>query len=179
VAKQVRWENLHDFVDARGLALSRTAFLLTGNISDAEDLLQDTYVQMVRRWRNIDHSNPEPYVRRILYSRFVDSYRHARLRPWLRSHEEPQDEPDSASVGHDDVVVDRLTLLDALRSLAPRQRALLVMRFYEDLTEVQTAEALSISQSTVKSETRVALRRLGELAPEAVAAFSPGREVGL
>jgi RNA polymerase sigma factor (sigma-70 family) len=64
---------------------------------------------------------------------------------------------------------DRLTLIDALARLTPRQRAVLVLRFYEDLTESQAAAALGISVNTVKSQTRVALQRLRELAPDALA----------
>ena len=63
----------------------------------------------------------------------------------------------------------RLTVKDALLRLTPRQRAVLVLRYYEDLTEAQTAEALKVSPNTVKSQTRLALRRLSELAPELVA----------
>jgi RNA polymerase sigma factor (sigma-70 family) len=69
--------------------------------------------------------------------------------------------------------VDRLTLGDALLRLTPRQRAVLVLRFFEDLTEAQSADALGVSTSTVKSQTRVALQRLRDLAPDAVASFEP------
>ena len=70
---------LREFVSARGAALSRAAYLLTGDRHDAEDLVQETYVVMVRQWRRIDSSNPEPYVRRIMYTRFVDGWRRRRL----------------------------------------------------------------------------------------------------
>jgi RNA polymerase sigma factor (sigma-70 family) len=69
--------------------------------------------------------------------------------------------------------VDRITLGDALLRLTPRQRAVLVLRFFEDLTEAQAADALGVSTSTVKSQTRVALQRLRDLAPGAVASFEP------
>ena len=67
--------------------------------------------------------------------------------------------------------MDRLTLREALLRLTPRQRAVLVLRFFEDLTEVQAADVLGVSTSTVKSQTRVALQRLRDLAPGAVASF--------
>src|SRR5262249_17184205 len=73
-----RDDALKEFVAARGAALSRAAFLLTGNREAAEDLVQETYMVMVRRWRRIDSVDPEPYVRRILYSRFVDGWRRRR-----------------------------------------------------------------------------------------------------
>lgn len=157
---------LRDFVAARGPALSRAAFLLTGNHQAAEDLVQDTYVVMVQRWKKASTVDPEAYVRRILYSRFIDNWRRHRLveLPWAT----PPDAPGPDAVA---VMADRLTLQSALDQLTPRQRAVLVLRFYEDLTERQTADVLEISPNTVKSQTRVALQRLRDLAPEAVAAF--------
>jgi RNA polymerase sigma-70 factor (sigma-E family) len=157
---------LREFVSARGAALSRAAYLLTGDHQAAEDLVQDTYVVMVRRWQKAGAVDPEAYVRRILYSRFVDSWRRRRLveLPWASP-------PDAAGGDEAGTATDRLTLQGALSRLTPRQRAVLVLRFYEDLTEVQAAAALGISVSTVKSQTRVALQRLRELAPGAVASF--------
>lgn len=163
---------LREFVSARGAALSRAAFLLTGDLNDAEDLVQETYVVMVRQWRRIDSSNPEPYVRRIMYTRYVDG--------WRRRHlvELPKAIPSEAGdpVDESGLVVDRLTLREALLCLTPRQRAVLVLRFFEDMTEVQTADALGVGTSTVKSQTRVALQRLRDLAPAAVASFDVSAE---
>lgn len=157
---------LRDFVSARGAALSRAAYLLTGDHQAAEDLVQDTYVILVRRWQKSGSLDPEAYIRRILYSRFVDGWRRRQLweLPWASP-------PDSAGGDEAGTATDRLTLEGALNRLTPRQRAVLVLRFYEDLTEVQAAAALGISPNTVKSQTRVALQRLRELVPDAVAAF--------
>jgi RNA polymerase sigma-70 factor (sigma-E family) len=157
---------LREFVAARGAALSRAAFLLTGDHQAAEDLVQDTYVVLVRRWQRSGVVDPEAYVRRILYTRFVDGWRRRRLTelPWAS----PPDAPGGDETGN---ATDRLTLRDALTRLTPRQRAVLVLRFYEDLTEVQSAAALGVSPNTVKSQTRVALQRLRELVPEAAASF--------
>ena len=166
------WDDLREFVALRGLALSRTAFLLTGSQAAAEDLLQDTYLDVVRRWRRIDRSNPEPYVRRIMYSRFVDGLRRRRLRDWAFTTGDVEGLPLVAEPAPESGVVDRLTFDDALRRLTPRQRAVLVLRFYDDLTEAQTAEAMKVSRNTVKSQTRLALRRLRELAPELVRSMS-------
>ena len=172
------WAELRDFVAARGLALSRTAFLLTGSQAAGEDLLQDTYVDVVRRWRRIDHSNPEPYVRRIMYSRFVDGLRRHRIRDWAFTTDSVETLPMVPSPSPESGVVDRLTFEDALRLLTPRQRAVLVLRFYDDLTEVQTAEAMRVSPNTVKSQTRLALRRLSEVAPGLVSVSDLPEEVG-
>lgn len=157
---------LREFISARGAALSRAAYLLTGDHQAAEDLVQDTYVVLVRRWQKSGKVDPEAYVRRILYSRFVDGWRRRRLLelPWASP-------PDAAGVDEAGTATDRLTLRDALTRLTPRQRAVLVLRFYEDLTESQAAAALGISPNTVKSQSRVALQRLRELVPDAVASF--------
>ena len=157
---------LREFVSARGAALSRAAYLLTGDHQAAEDLVQETYVVLVRRWQKSGAVDPETYVRTILYSRFVDGWRRRRLRelPWSSP-------PDASGGDEAGAATDRLTLQGALNRLTPRQRAVLVLRFYEDLTEVQTAAALGISPNTVKSQTRVALQRLRELVPDAVASF--------
>ena len=164
---------LREFVSARGAALSRAAYLLTGDHQAAEDLVQETYVVMVRRWKRIDKVDPEAYVRRILYSRFVDGWRRRRLveLPWSTG-------ADSSGGDEESAAADRLTLAHALQRLTPRQRAVLVLRFYEDLTEVQAAVVLDVSTSTVKSQTRVALQRLRDLAPDTVASFAvPAEEV--
>ena len=157
---------LREFVSARGAALSRAAFLLTGDHQAAEDLVQETYVVLVRRWQKLGTVDPEAYVRAILYSRFVDGWRRRRVLelPWSSP-------PDATGGDEAASTTDRLTLREALGRLTPRQRAVLVLRFYEDLTESQAAAALGISASTVKSQARVALRRLRELAPDAVATF--------
>ena len=157
---------LREFVSARGPALSRAAYLLTGDHQAAEDLVQETYVVLVRRWQDTGRLDPEAYVRRILYSRFIDGRRRHKLREIPTATL-----PRRARLDDTDAASDRLTLAAALRRLTPRQRAVLVMRFYEDMTEVQAAAALGISPNTVKSQTRVALERLRELAPDAVGAL--------
>lgn len=147
------------FVAARSPALSRTALLLTGDRHHAEDLLQEALTRVASRWAKvIAGGDPEPYVRRVLYTCAVDGWRRRRPREVLR------DAPDApAPEGDHDR---RLVLQQALARLTPCQRAVLVLRFYEDRTEVQAATVLGCSVSTVKSQTRVALARLRELAPE-------------
>lgn len=153
---------LRQFVSARGAALSRAAYLLTGDHQAAEDLVQDTYVVLVRRWQKTGTVDPDACVRRILYGRFVDDGRRRRV----------TELPTASPPDSDGAAVDaRVTLRDALARLTPRQRAVLVLRFYEDLTEVQAAATLGISANTVKSQTRLALRRLRDLAPDAVGLF--------
>ena len=109
-------------------------------------------------------------MRRVLYTRSVDAWR------WRRHQPDPVDpahhEPVTGADGTD-AVDTRLTLVDALRRLTPRQRAVLVARFYEDRTEVDAARVLGCSVSTVKSQTRHALERLRVLAPELASHVRP------
>jgi RNA polymerase sigma-70 factor (sigma-E family) len=150
-------EDFEAFVAARYDALLRTAYLLTGDRHDAEDLLQQSLVKAVGAWGRIT-GDPEPYVRTILVRQNVSRWRGRR---WREVHTA---EPPETAVG-DDGADDRIALQRALRVLAPRQRAVIVLRYYEDLTEVQTAAALGISVGTVKSQARDALRRLRDVVP--------------
>jgi RNA polymerase sigma-70 factor (sigma-E family) len=164
-----RYAGFAEFVDARGPALMRTASLLTRDAGHAEDALQEALTKAALKWPSISRDgNPEPYVRQVLYTVVVDRWR------W-RSRRAPEvagEPPDTALPT--DVFADadrRLVLREALSRLTARQRQVLVLRFYEDLTEVQTAQVMHCSVSTVKSQTRHALQRLRELAPELSDAF--------
>jgi RNA polymerase sigma-70 factor (sigma-E family) len=163
-------DGFEDFVRARSAALARTAYLLTGDRHAAEDLLQDTLARVAERWRTVARGDqdPEPYVRRVLYTRAVDGWRRRRRRPESLSATLPElgGEADDA-----ETVARRVVLRDALARLTPRQRAVLVLRFYEDRSEVDTARMLSCSVNTVKSQTRHALARLRALAPDLADAF--------
>jgi RNA polymerase sigma-70 factor (sigma-E family) len=150
-------EDFEGFVAARYGALLRTAYLLTGDHHDAEDLLQQTLVKAVGAWGRIQ-GDPEPYVRTILVRQNVSRWRSRRWREVTTDFP-----PDMAVV--EDGSEDRVALQRALVALAPRQRAVIVLRYYDDLTEAQTADALGISVGTVKSQSRDALRRLREVMP--------------
>ena len=144
-------DSFEAFVIARRGALLRTAYLLTGNDADAEDLVQTTLLKAVPAWaRILDH--PEPYVRRILARESVSRHRRRRWREVATA-----DVPETAVVADP---TDKESLRRSLLTLAPRQRAVIVLRYYEDLTERETAEVLGISVGTVKSQTRDALARL-------------------
>ncbi|HEX5017293.1 MAG TPA: SigE family RNA polymerase sigma factor [Actinomycetes bacterium] len=159
-----RYAGYREFVDSRGGALLRTACLLTGDRTEAEDALQDALVKAAMKWPRINRDgNPEPYVRQILYTVTIDRWRWRNRRA-----------PEQLGISHDRAVegdpggdVDRRLMVSAaLAKLTPRQRQVLVLRFYEDRTESQTAQTMRCSVSTVKSQTRLALQRLRELAPE-------------
>ena len=161
------------YVRERWAPLLRTAMLLTGDRHAAEDLVQETLVRAAQHWARVDPATADAYVRRILYTRSVDAWR------WRRHQPDPVDDaahPEAVDgrAESSDAVDARLTLAAALRRLTPRQRAVLVARFYEDRTEVDAARVLGCSVSTVKSQTRHALERLRVLAPELAATF--GRE---
>ena len=173
-------EDFERFVHARSASLARASYLLTGDVHRAEELLQESLARAAERWASITRggADPEPGVRRILYTRSVDGWRKRRVVEVRRKrrvvevwHPAP---PEPGPWGDDEEqAVRRLVLRRALLQLTPRQRAVLVLRFFEDQTEVQTAATLDCSVSTVKSQTRHALARLRILAPDLLAAFEP------
>ncbi|MFI7574553.1 SigE family RNA polymerase sigma factor [Micromonospora sp. NPDC049497] len=156
-------ESFHEFVVQRSPALSRRAYLLTGDHQLAEDLLQTSLARTYRHWRRIRDGDPEAYVRRVMYHQQVSWWRRRRLAE--RLDPEPTDRPGD---DHSDTTALRLTLAAALRQLTPRQRAVVVLRFYEDLTETQVAEVLGCSVGTVKRHGHDAVRRLRAIAPDLV-----------
>jgi RNA polymerase sigma-70 factor (sigma-E family) len=167
--QQVRYADekrtLERFVAERGDRLLRTAALLTGSQADGEDLLQSALERLLRNWRRID-GDPEHYVRRTLYNLAADGWR--RQRVWQRKAIllEPAPPVDPATA------VDlRDAMLRVLAQLPPRQRAVLVLRYFEQLSEAETAEVLGCSVGTVKSAASRGLARLREMT-----AFAPGAE---
>ena len=154
-----------DFVRARQPALLRTAYLLTGQHADAEDLVQVALVKSVRHWRRIA-DNPEPYVRTVLARESVSRWR---CRRWRETTTDAVPERGEAAADP----TERLALRAALATLAPRQRAVIVLRYYDDLTERETAAALGIAVGTVKSQARDGLARLRSVLPELDLAASP------
>lgn len=154
---QLDEDAFHTFVAARTAALARTAYLLTGDHHLAEDLVQTALFKAAKSWGRIK-GDPEPYVRRILYTENVSWWR--RRRHLRESALEEYDGP--AAAADDDL---RLTVQHALAQLTAKQRTVLVLRYYEDRTEAQTAELLGIGVGTVKSTTRQALARLRVVAP--------------
>ena len=145
-------EGFAEFVVARQAALLRTAYLLTGNAHDAEDLVQTTLIKVVPQWRRIG-DNPEPYVRRVLVNENVSRWRRRRWR------EETTDElPETLAASPDHVEL--MAVRSALAGLARQQRAVLVLRYYEGWTEAEIADQLGISPGTVKSHARDGMARL-------------------
>ncbi|WP_246467836.1 SigE family RNA polymerase sigma factor [Streptosporangium album] len=129
----------------------RVAYLACGAARDAEDLLQTALERAYRSWDRVRHDNPEPYVRRIIVN---DSINRARRRAILRII--PTHAPPERSAREADLDL-RHVLMETLRALPPRQRAVVVLRYWEDLSETQTAEILGCSAGTVKSQASKAL----------------------
>ena len=144
-------DGFEEYVAARRSALLRTAYLLTGHREDAEDLVQVALVKAVPHWAKIA-DDPEPYVRKVLARESISRWRRRR---WREVHTDAVPESPVEGPG-----ADRVALQAALAQLAPRQRAVIVLRYYEDLTEAETARVLGISVGTVKSQARDALARL-------------------
>lgn len=160
-----------DFVVARSAALMRLAYLLAGGDQHAaEDLLQIALTRTAARWTSVE--SPETYVRRVMYRQQVNSWR----QKWRRRETQVAHLPDPPR--HDDTpALDlKVTVRRALAQITPRQRAVLVLRFFEDLPEAEVARLLGCSVGTVRSTTHRSLARLRELAPE-LNELKPIREV--
>lgn len=150
-----RAPDFEEYVAARGRALWRTAWLLTGDAHRAEDLVQTALVKCWRRWDAIAGDTVDGYVRRALVTTYTDWWR----RRW--NGEVPTEVLPEIEAAAPDLAV-RHDVVAALARLPRGQRAVVVLRFYEDLTEAQTAAALGITVGTVKSQTARALRALRE-----------------
>jgi RNA polymerase sigma-70 factor (sigma-E family) len=156
-----RYEGFAEFVSARSVELMRIAYLLSGDRRDAEDLLQAALTKAAVRWPQLVGGNPEAYIRRILYTQVVSVWRYRRRRPEVPVSVVPERAgPDEA-----ERVVRRVELVRLLGQLSARQRAVVVLRFYGDLSEAEVAEVLGCSVGSVKSHSGRALARLRELSP--------------
>jgi RNA polymerase sigma-70 factor (sigma-E family) len=154
-------QQFREFVVARSASLMRLASLLAGGDQHAaEDLLQIALAKTAARWSKVDH--PESYVRRVMYHQQVSSWRFT----WRRREIQVADLPDQVRTDDASAVDLKIIVRGALARLAPRQRAVLVLRFFEDLPEAEVAALLGCSVGTVRSTTHRSLARLRELAPE-------------
>jgi RNA polymerase sigma-70 factor (sigma-E family) len=155
-------DDFTDFVRSRQRAWLRTAYLLCGNATEAEDLLQVALVKLARHWQRVRRDQPDAYLRRILYRDSISAWRarSRERRSLARLAAQPVPTHDEmAEVGH------RLDVERALAALTPKQRALVVLRFIEDRTEREAAELLGVTVGTVKSQTHVALEKLRAALP--------------
>jgi RNA polymerase sigma-70 factor (sigma-E family) len=149
-------DDFREFVQARSPALLGTAFLLTGDRGLAEDLLQATLVRAYRHWPRVRAcGSPEAYVRRIMTNQRIVWWRRKRLPVAAGPLPDlPAGDCQTAAVDQRD------ELWRALLQLSPRTRAVLVLRYWEDRTEAETAEILGCAVGSVKSQASRGLRRL-------------------
>ena len=149
-------QEYREFAGSRAASLHRTAYLLCGDWHLADDLVQETFVQTFRHWRRVQRAdNQNAYVRRILINEFN--------RHWQRYGGLPVADNDRLEVAVPDIsdeVVNRADLLRALLTLPARQRATVVLRYLEGMSERETAAVMRCSEGTVKSQTARALDAL-------------------
>ncbi|GAA2368321.1 DNA-directed RNA polymerase sigma-70 factor [Catellatospora methionotrophica] len=157
-------DGFDEYVQAGLGRWSRVAYLLTGDHHAAEDLLQNALLKLALSWRKARIDAPDAYLRKILY--------HEHVSRWRRSHhlrnEHLSERMPEHGTGHDLAAdaIRRILLRQALEKLTRKQRAVIVLRYFEDLSEPDAAEALGVSIGTVKSQQSRALARLREVAPE-------------
>lgn len=152
--RDTRGAEFDDFVRTRSAPLLRVAYLLTGDRHAAEDLLQDVLEQVYVRWRRV-RTSPEAYARRALVNRAANRWRRRARRP-----ESALGDLDPATPDATDDVGLREAVVAALRTVPPRQRAAVVLRYLEDLSVAETAAALDCSEGAVKSHTSRGLAKL-------------------
>ena len=163
------------FVDACTGDLLRTGYLIVWDLEEAEDLVQETLLRVARHWPRVRRMDkPVAYARRILLNLAINdtkrrSRRRRELGPPDRAPLEVQ--ADEAAAGVFDALDARAELLGALAALPPRQRAVLVLRYFEDLSEAETAQTLNCSVGTIKSTASRGLARLREAFDEPDAAL--------
>jgi RNA polymerase sigma-70 factor (sigma-E family) len=153
-----------EYVQGRVISLRRTAYRLCGDWQLAEDLTQSALIKLFTAWRRArDARSLDAYSQQILVRQWLDEVR----RPWRRTTA-VADLPDAAAQADDPT--NRLTLIAALAQVPPRQRAAVVLRFWEGLSVAEAAEAMKCSQGTVKSQTSHGLAALRRLLPSYTAA---------
>jgi RNA polymerase sigma-70 factor (sigma-E family) len=155
--------DFREYVVARSPALLRTAYLLTGDATEAEDLLQEALLRLARHWTRVEHSSSlDAYARRTMINLRTSRWRRRRVVTVSSG-----DRPEISGAGDPATgIVERDEMWTSLATLPPRMRAVLVLRFYEDLSEADTAAELGCSVGTVKSQTSRGLAKLREALPE-------------
>lgn len=150
-----------DYFTSRSSAMRGTAYLMCGDWHRAEDLVQTAFVKLYRVWHRVAASETlDAYTRRILVRTFLDETRRG-----FFHREQVSPERVESSVSQPGSTEDRMVLLDALEQVPPRQRAVLVLRFWEDMSIDDTAKAMDCSAGTVKSQTARGLDALRQVVP--------------
>ena len=161
-------DELADFVRARYPHLLRRGYLLTGSQLAAEDLVQEALARCCTAWRRRPVNEPDAYVQRVMINVLISRSRLRRFR-----EDATANVPEVAASDLTSQHADRDAVWRALQRTPPRQRAVLVLRFYEDMTESEIAACLDITVGTVRSQTAKGLARLRELAPTVTGTEEP------
>ena len=146
------------FVQAHTGSLHHTAYLLTGNRQTADDLLQDALLKTWLAWRKIDQRAAWAYTRKVMVNLTTDRWRRRRYEAITIDIDERRRDP-GGEAGFEGVE-DRAFIVRQLAGLTPHERAMVVLRYYADLSEADVAEQLGVSVGTVKSTCSRALARL-------------------
>jgi RNA polymerase sigma-70 factor (sigma-E family) len=154
MASHLTDDEFTEFVHAVWPGLYRTAYLMLGDHQLAEDLVQTSLAKTYASWRKVKEPAAAPAYARVVLANTAASW--FRRRSWRNEHP-TETLPEGATHGDPST---RPAVVDALRTLAPRQRAVIVLRYYDDLSVREVATALGISEGTVKSQTSDALARL-------------------
>ncbi len=162
---QQRDADFTHFVEVEYDRLARAAVLLAGSRTAGEDLLQEGLVRTYLHWDQVRAGGAAAYTRTVLVNLQTDQWRRRHLEPVLG--DEGDQHPSKAADRARGVVEDRDEILRGLRLLTPRERAMIVLRYYYDLTERQVADELGVSLGTVKSTCSRARARLGAIAEDA------------
>jgi RNA polymerase sigma-70 factor (sigma-E family) len=175
MSKQARKdEEFSSYMAARQASLLRTAYLLTGDRATAEDLTQTAFAKLYLSWDKVrDAGALDGYVRRILVNENNSLWRRA----WKRREHSTDDLPEApVHDEYDDGV--GAALWAHVQTLPPKQRSVVVLRYYEELSEAETAAALGISVGTVKSQASRAIAGLRARAPQALRDTRPATSTG-
>ena len=164
-------ESLEELVAVHGQSLFRLALLLTGQHHAAEDLYQETMVRVHRKWSHVARAKvPSAYVKRMMVNAFTSGARARRSTEVIS--EAPAVVRDRSAHGTEIEIIDRDMLWRALKTLPPAERACLVLKYYEDLTDQAAAKVLGCRPSTVRANTSRALARLRKQVAEEGKALS-------
>ncbi|MGQ0839392.1 SigE family RNA polymerase sigma factor [Actinokineospora sp.] len=162
-----RDQGFADYFATRANVMRGTAYLLCGDWHRAEDLVQTAFVKLYRVWNRIaEHGRLDAYTRQILVRTFLDETRRGFFR-----REQVTDEPADRAAPGQGSPEDRLVLLQALARVPARQRTALVLRYWEDLSLEETAQAMKCSTGTVKSQSSRGLQHLRDLLPTPTVTF--------
>jgi RNA polymerase sigma-70 factor (sigma-E family) len=155
-----RADGFEEWVRASSPRLRRLAYLLTGDVDQADDLLQSAYAKVLPRWDKVSaYDSPEAYIHRVMVNLRTSWWRRSRGRE-LSTDQVPEAAWRAGTPGEGDAVVESQVLMTALRGLPERQRAAVVLRHWCDLSEAETAKAMKCSIGTVKSTTSRGLAQL-------------------